>query len=76
MPISRTLSAWDGDVYGNYNVVFNYPNNLDVTFSSTQFSKGWWDVTALFRRERHIAIAIHWALRALGRRTMAVWSFD
>jgi predicted dehydrogenase len=38
----------DGDVYGNYNVVFNYPNNLDVTFSSTQFSKGWWDVTERF----------------------------
>jgi predicted dehydrogenase len=38
----------DGDVYGNYNVVFNYPNNLDVTFSSTQFAKGWWDVTERF----------------------------
>ncbi|MBZ5683772.1 MAG: Gfo/Idh/MocA family oxidoreductase [Acidobacteriia bacterium] len=40
--------ANDGDVYGNYNVVFHYPNNVDVTFSSTQFAKGWWDVTERF----------------------------
>ena len=40
--------ANDGDVYGNYNVIFHYPNNVDVTFSSTQFAKGWWDVTERF----------------------------
>jgi myo-inositol 2-dehydrogenase / D-chiro-inositol 1-dehydrogenase len=40
--------ANDGDVYGNYNVIFHYPNSVDVTFSSTQFSKGWWDVTERF----------------------------
>jgi len=38
----------DGDVYGNYNVVFTYPGEIDVTFSSTQFAKGWWDVTERF----------------------------
>ena len=38
----------DGDVYGNYNVVFTYPAGVDVTFSSTQFAKGWWDVTERF----------------------------
>ena len=38
----------DGDVFGNYNVVFNYPDGVDVTFSSTQFAKGWWDVTERF----------------------------
>ncbi|HXJ04346.1 MAG TPA: Gfo/Idh/MocA family oxidoreductase [Candidatus Acidoferrum sp.] len=38
----------DGDVYGNYNVVFTYPDGVDVTFSSTQFAKGWWDVTERF----------------------------
>ncbi|MHB8503018.1 MAG: Gfo/Idh/MocA family protein [Candidatus Acidiferrales bacterium] len=38
----------DGDVYGNYNVVFTYPGEVDVTFSSTQFAKGWWDVTERF----------------------------
>jgi myo-inositol 2-dehydrogenase/D-chiro-inositol 1-dehydrogenase len=38
----------DGDVYGNYNCVFRYPNGIDVTFSSTQFAKGSWDVTERF----------------------------
>jgi predicted dehydrogenase len=38
----------DGDANGNYNVVFQYPNDVDVTFSSTQFAKGWWDVTERF----------------------------
>src|SRR3989442_5270984 len=40
--------ARDVDVYGNYNVIFHYPDNVDVTFSSTQFAKGWWDVTERF----------------------------
>ena len=40
--------ATDGDVFGNYNVIFHYPNGVDVTFSSTQFAKGWWDVTERF----------------------------
>jgi predicted dehydrogenase len=38
----------DGDVYGNYNVVFTYPGGVDVTFSSTQFSKGWSDMNERF----------------------------
>ncbi len=38
----------DGDVYGNYNAVFQYPGGVDVAFSSTQFVKGWWDVTERF----------------------------
>ncbi len=40
--------ADDGDCYGNYNAVFLYPNNVEVTFSSTQFAKGWWDVSERF----------------------------
>ena len=40
--------ANDGDCWGNYNVVFQYPDAVDVTFSSTQFAKGWWDVTERF----------------------------
>jgi predicted dehydrogenase len=40
--------ANDGDAYGNYNAVFQYPDGVDVTFSSTQFAKGWWDVTERF----------------------------
>ncbi len=38
----------DGDAYGNYHVIFHYPEGVDVTFSSTQFAKGWWDVTERF----------------------------
>ena len=38
----------DGDCYGNYNAVLHYPDGVDVTFSSTQFAKGWWDVTERF----------------------------
>jgi predicted dehydrogenase len=38
----------DGDVYGNYNVLFHYPDGVDITFSSTQFAKGWWEVTERF----------------------------
>src|SRR5881275_2689371 len=40
--------ASDGDAYGNYNVLFRYPGGVDVTFSSTQFAKGWWDVSERF----------------------------
>ena len=38
----------DGDNYGNYHVIFHYPDDVDVTFTSTQFAKGWWDVTERF----------------------------
>jgi myo-inositol 2-dehydrogenase / D-chiro-inositol 1-dehydrogenase len=38
----------DGDVYGNYNALFHYPDGVDVTFSSTQFAKGGWDVSERF----------------------------
>jgi predicted dehydrogenase len=38
----------DGDVYGNYDALFHYPDGVDVTFSSTQFAKGWWEVTERF----------------------------
>ena len=44
----RTGRPTDGDVFGNYHVVFQYPDGVDVTFSSTQFAKGWWDVTERF----------------------------
>jgi len=42
--------ANDGDVYGNYHVLFHYPNDVQITFTSTQFgsSKEQWDVTAKF----------------------------
>ncbi|MEJ2009661.1 MAG: Gfo/Idh/MocA family oxidoreductase [Acidobacteriota bacterium] len=33
-----------GNAYTNYSVVFHYPNDVSMTFGSTQFDKGWWDV--------------------------------
>ena len=33
-----------GNASINYNVVFYYPQGINVTFSSTQFDKGWGDV--------------------------------
>jgi myo-inositol 2-dehydrogenase / D-chiro-inositol 1-dehydrogenase len=44
----RGRPAEDGDCYGNYHVLFRYPGNVDVTFSSTQFAKGWWEVSERF----------------------------
>jgi predicted dehydrogenase len=38
----------DGDAYGNFNVLLHYPDGVDVTFSSTQIAKGWWEVTERF----------------------------
>ncbi len=33
-----------GDVYGHYNVVFYYPNEVSMTFTSTQVGNGKWEV--------------------------------
>ncbi|HVB29350.1 MAG TPA: Gfo/Idh/MocA family oxidoreductase [Terriglobia bacterium] len=33
-----------GDAYTNYSVVFHYPSGISMTFGSTQFNQGWWDV--------------------------------
>jgi myo-inositol 2-dehydrogenase / D-chiro-inositol 1-dehydrogenase len=44
----RLARPTDGDVYGNYNVIFYYPGGIDVTFSSAQFTKGWSDMTERF----------------------------
>ena len=33
-----------GNCYTNYSVVYQYPNGVSMTFSSTKFNKGWWDV--------------------------------
>ncbi len=33
-----------GDAWDHYNITFFYPDDIHVSFNSTQFSKGWWDV--------------------------------
>lgn len=49
-PVSATASGSSrnrpdpGDAYTNYSVVFRYGNGVSMTFGSTQFDEGWWDV--------------------------------
>ena len=40
----RKVRPDPGDAYGDYSVVFYYPDGISMTLSSTQFNKGWWDV--------------------------------
>lgn len=40
----RQVRPDPGDASGHYNVVFDYPNGVSMTFGSTQFDKGWWGV--------------------------------
>lgn len=46
-----------GNAYTNYNVVFDYPNGVAMTLSSTQFDKGWWDVAWRFFGSKGVAEA-------------------
>ncbi|MGH9328654.1 MAG: Gfo/Idh/MocA family protein [Terriglobia bacterium] len=44
----RQVRPDPGNVYGHYNVIFYYPDNVTINFGSTQFDKGWWDVASRF----------------------------
>ncbi len=44
----RQVRTDSGNVYGHYNVIFYYPDNVAINFGSTQFDKGWWDVAGRF----------------------------
>ncbi|MBI1983295.1 MAG: gfo/Idh/MocA family oxidoreductase, partial [Acidobacteria bacterium] len=37
-----------GDCFDHFNVTYTYPDDVHVTFSSTQANKGWWDVCERF----------------------------
>jgi myo-inositol 2-dehydrogenase / D-chiro-inositol 1-dehydrogenase len=45
---SRKLRQDTGDCYDNFNLVFTYPNNIDVSFGSTQFDKHQFDAAVRF----------------------------
>ncbi len=56
-------------------MVFHYPNNVDVTFSSTQFAKGWWDVTERFfgtKAHHSLPTLDRWASGAMNRGNTAL----
>ncbi|HEX7359112.1 MAG TPA: Gfo/Idh/MocA family oxidoreductase [Bryobacteraceae bacterium] len=50
LPIKASAAASNGyqpdhgNASNNYNVVFEYPNKVSMTFASTKFDKGYWDV--------------------------------
>ncbi len=44
----RKVATNTGDCYDHYNVVYTYPGGINVTFGSTQYNKGWWDVCERF----------------------------
>ena len=42
----RNVTKHPGDTWDNYQVIYTYPNDVHVSFSSTQFGdKGWFDVS-------------------------------
>jgi myo-inositol 2-dehydrogenase / D-chiro-inositol 1-dehydrogenase len=53
----RACRTDDGDCYGHFNVTFTYPEDVHLTFSSTQFEKGWWDVCERFFGSKGVAEA-------------------
>ncbi len=44
----RSVRTDPGDAWGHFNVVYHYPHDVHVSFSSTQFEKTWWDVNVRF----------------------------
>jgi myo-inositol 2-dehydrogenase/D-chiro-inositol 1-dehydrogenase len=54
----RNVLTHPGDCYDNYQVVFTYPGDVRVSFSSTQFCPAhWFDVSERFFGEKGIAEA-------------------
>jgi myo-inositol 2-dehydrogenase / D-chiro-inositol 1-dehydrogenase len=44
----RGVRTDDGDAWGHFEVLFTYPQEVHVSFNSTQMDKGWWDVCERF----------------------------
>ncbi|MFQ5740535.1 MAG: Gfo/Idh/MocA family protein [Acidobacteriota bacterium] len=44
----RKVADNTGNCYDHFNLTLTYETGIDVTFSSTQFNKGWWDVCERF----------------------------
>jgi predicted dehydrogenase len=51
----RAGRADTGDVWGHFNVTFHYPDEDHITFTSTQFDRGWWDVNERFFGTKGVA---------------------
>ncbi len=44
----RSIRTDTGDCWGHFEVLFTYPEDIQVSFNSTQINKGWWDVCERF----------------------------
>jgi len=44
----RKIREDEGNCWDHYNLTYVYPGDVHVTFSSTQFNRGWWDVCERF----------------------------
>jgi predicted dehydrogenase len=53
----RKVRTDEGDSWDRYAVAYQYPDNITVNFSSTQFDKGWWDACTRFFGARGVGEA-------------------
>ncbi len=51
----RKVRSDDGNCWDHYNLTYSYPDEVHVSFSSTQFNKGWWDVCERFFGSRGVS---------------------
>jgi myo-inositol 2-dehydrogenase/D-chiro-inositol 1-dehydrogenase len=56
----RKVRQDEGNCWDHYNLTYGYPNGVHLTFSSTQFDRGWWDVCTRFFGSKGVAEA-HYA---------------
>lgn len=53
----RGLRTDSGDCWGHFEVLYTYPEEVQVSFNSTQTDKGWWDVCERFFGSKGISEA-------------------
>lgn len=70
---SRKVVKFDGDTSDNYEVIFTYPNDVQFSFTSTQFNKNnFFDVSEhFFGSEGHADAPYSGALRIVGDKPWA-----
>lgn len=56
----RKVRQDEGNCWDHYDLTYTYPEGIHLTFSSTQFDKGWWDVCNRFFGSKGVAEA-HYA---------------
>ena len=71
----RNVITHFGDCWDNYQVIFTYPENVHVSFSSTQFgTNGWFDVSErVFGSEGIAEMPYSGALQIIGSKA---WKWD